>query len=121
MKAYNSFLVTTCFGLWAVVTSSFALADCVEDPRRVELSKDNIVRVKSFLCREGQGSDEVQLKVEFHRFTENAASLLVGKGSSLLLKRALGSPKVIENEVFAIYADLLKRFGETEEYPAFID
>jgi hypothetical protein len=103
----------------AVFSSLFALgpsiarADCVEDARLVNLDAQNVVRLKGYLCREG----ETQIKVEFHRFAETAASLVVAKRSTALLKKTLGSPKLIENDVFKSYAEILQKFGATIQAP----
>src|SRR5262249_49371181 len=63
---------------------------------------------------ERQGSEEIAVKVEFHRFNDTSAALVINKAASTSLKQTIGSAKLVENETYAAYADLLKRFGETE-------
>ena len=96
-------------GLLLMVELPVAQAACIEDPRRIQLAKDNIVRLKSYLCRERQGSEEIAVKVEFHRFNDTSAALVINKGASTLLKQTIGSPKLIENET---YLRLLRRSAQ---------
>ncbi|MCC6888564.1 MAG: hypothetical protein IT536_08530 [Hyphomicrobiales bacterium] len=92
-----------------------ALADCEEDMRRLELSSDNVVRLRSYNCRAGGGNGEFHLKVEFHRLSDVAAGLVIDRRPSPLLTKALGPVQVVENPVYRAYADLLDRFGMTVE------
>ena len=89
---------------------SAAQAGCREDPRSVDLGGDN-VRLKSYLCAPDNDPSNYQIKVEFFQFSDNATSLLLARASSKLLKKTIGSPKLVQNEVTNTYADLLKRFG----------
>lgn len=93
----------------------FAHAQCVDDPRQVKLDKDNVVRLSSFLCRTGDTSNDMAIKVEVHQFSDVAASLLISKNSSPMLRRAIGTPKVLENEIFRTYASLIHKFGVTRQ------
>src|SRR5262245_48911604 len=90
--------------LLVLAVASVANADCVEQPRKVALDRENQVPFKSYECRVGAASDRV--RVEFHRFSDTAASLNVGKGSSDVLRKIIGTPTVVENDVFKQYADL---------------
>jgi hypothetical protein len=108
----NALLAGLC-GIGLLLVSSIARADCIENPRTIELAKNNVFRLKSYRC--GMGADDVQVRVEFHRFADLPASLIVGKASSSLLTKTIGSPKVIENDVYKSFADLLNRFGSTSE------
>jgi hypothetical protein len=104
-----------------LATFTFARAQCVEDPREVRLGKDaenrNFgLRLRSYLCRAGEGQNDAWIKVEFHRLSSAAAAMVVGKTlPSKYLKATIGSPSVVENDVFKAYVDLLKQFGETVE------
>jgi hypothetical protein len=108
---------------WLVALSSAASSDCLEDPRTVALDGANVVQLRSYLCRSGQGRDEVQFRAEFHRLSDVAASALVAKRVSQQLSRTLGSPRIVENEVLRTYSDLLQRFGTTidphDTYPRY--
>jgi hypothetical protein len=112
----HTWLAMLC-GIILFVLPTLARADCTEDPRKVVLDKDTTVRLKSFLCSSGEGPDKVEVRVEFHRFAEIAASLIVSKASSTSLQKTIGSPKLVENEVFKNYADLLKQFGTASDSP----
>src|SRR5262245_48465577 len=101
-------VVAVFVALLAVVAPSIASADCVEEPRRVALDKKNFAQIKSFSCRNGQDT----FRVELHRFSEAAASLTVAKRATEVMRRTFGTPKLVENDVFKSYADLLQRFGE---------
>jgi hypothetical protein len=103
-------------GLLLVIAPSIADAQCDEDFRRVELDKNvgperNVVRLRSYVCRAEARSDSPKITVEFHRLSDLAASLIIAKQSSAILRELIGSPKVIENEVFKTYSDLLQKFG----------
>jgi hypothetical protein len=97
-----------------LLTSGLARADCIEDPRPFKLDGSAVVKLKGYTCSEG-GSP--QIKVEFHRFSDIPAGLLMAKTSSALLTRVIGSPRIVENDVFKTYADMLKQFGWTQEAP----
>jgi hypothetical protein len=94
-----------------------AAADCVEEPRKVGLDAQNVVRLRAYRCGTGPGRSGAQIRVEFHRLSETPASMLVGGNSSTLLRATIGTPKVLRNEVFDTYADLLRQFGETSDAP----
>src|SRR5262245_37739558 len=97
-----------------VLAPGLARADCVLDPRTVKLDGDTVVQIKSYTCSDGQSP---QFKVEFHRFADIPAALLMAKASSTLLAKTIGSPRLVENEVSKAYADILKQFGWTQETP----
>ncbi|HXM31391.1 MAG TPA: hypothetical protein VN919_04435 [Xanthobacteraceae bacterium] len=90
---------------------SAAQAGCREDPRSVNFGEGNVVKLKSYLCAPDGNANNYQIKVEFFQLSDNATSLVLAKSSSKFLKKTIGSPKLVENEVAKIYADLLKRFG----------
>lgn len=111
------------FRLWIAASvcalslaSATARAACQEDFRRVELSSDNIVRLRSFLCRTNNQSAPL-IQVEFHRLSDVVASLILSKQHSAMVERTIGSPRVIENDVFRAYTELLQRFGTTRDVP----
>ena len=88
-------------------------AQCVEDARAVALDADNVVRLRSHVCAVGTGSDAVRVRVEQHRFSDVAASLIVARRASALLARTIGQPLVVDNAVLRAYAELIQRFGVT--------
>jgi hypothetical protein len=94
-----------------------ASADCIEEPRQVALDKANTVKLKAYRCGTEQGQKGSEFRFEFHRLSPTAASLVVGKIESALLRATLGAPKVLQNEVFDSYADLLKQFGRMVDVP----
>lgn len=105
-----------------IVTPTFSHAECSADFRKIELtnrssepSESNVspevVSFRSYLCRTGIDPNSPQIRVEFHRLSDGAASTLVQKRPSAGLKKVFGAPRIIENEVFKTYADLLDRFG----------
>jgi hypothetical protein len=95
-----------------------AQAVCVETSRSVDLTRENLIPastdVRAYECR-AVGAGAPQIRAEFHRLSDVAASLIANGQSSELLKRAVGSPKLIESDVLKTYVDLLKRFGVTQE------
>jgi hypothetical protein len=101
-------------GLSFLLFSGLARAQCVEDPREVGLDQDNVIRLKSYLCRGGQDQNDPQVTVEFHRLSNAAASILIGgQPPPSALRTAIGAPKLVENATFKAFADLLGEFGET--------
>ncbi len=102
--------------LLTLVAPAIARADCIEDPRKVTLDAGNVIQLKSYTCSAGPGQP-AQIKVEFHRLSDLPASLLIGKTPSKLLTKTIGSPRIVENEVYKAYADFLKQFGLTQEAP----
>jgi hypothetical protein len=90
-----------------------AHADCIEQTRRVQYDDDVGAAIKSYLCSTEQAQRSPQIKVELHDFSNVAASMLVGKISSKVLEKTIGSPRVVENEIFKQYANLLAVHGET--------
>lgn len=93
-----------------------ARAQCVEDARAVALDADNVVRLRSHVCTLGSGPDAAQLRVEQHRFSDVAASLIVARRASTLLARTIGRPVLVDNAVSRAYAELIARFGVTMEF-----
>jgi hypothetical protein len=115
-KMANRSLLLSALGC-CLLASSPAYAECTELPRKVSLGQHNTIVLRSYECGIGRSRDSGRLKVEFHRFSDTAASLIVGNGSSEMLKKTIGSPRLVENEVFKAYAELLQRFGSTSEVP----
>jgi hypothetical protein len=112
--------VTIILALALPSTRAVAQGACIEDPREVKLGGDGgSVRLKSYLCRTGTGSEAAQVRVEMHKFSEIASSLLVTNGQAKFLARAIGKPTVLENDVSKAYAALLKQFGETADWPQY--
>ncbi len=95
------------------LTCAMARADCIDDRREVVLDKDNVIRLRSYLCRTGNGTAPYDIKVEFHRLSDAAASLVAANRSSTLLQKTIGTPKVVENEVLDVYRGLLNQFGQS--------
>jgi hypothetical protein len=103
-------------GFWLTLGSTGVWADCTEDRRKVELDKDNILQLRTYTCRTAQGAqgaDAAQVRIEIHRLSNLAASMVVAKQSSALLAKAVGAPRLIENDVSATYSELVRRFGRT--------
>src|SRR5262245_44772651 len=96
-------------GLSTLAGPTFANAQCKEDPRPLH-SYATSVRLKSFLCRAEDGQSP-QVRVEFHRLSEVAASMLVSNRASPELHSLIGSPAIVDNDVKTTYADLLEQFG----------
>jgi hypothetical protein len=88
-----------------------ALASCLEDNRQINDSDKSIVRLRGYLCTIGNQPSSPQVRVEFHRLSDGTMSELMGNAASGLLKRVLGSPKVIHNEIAQVYTTLVQRFG----------
>jgi hypothetical protein len=104
-------------GLLLLIVHGPARADCVEEPRQVKLGESNNRQLKAYRCGTEPGQKGTQLRIEFHRLSPMAASLVVGQNASALVRATFGSPKVLRNEVFDHYADLLKQFGQTTDVP----
>jgi hypothetical protein len=98
-------------GVATLLLRSMAHAACIDDPRQVALDQDNVVLIKSYRCTVGDGLGAPEIKVEFYHLAENAAGLLLAKGSSTQLRKTIGSPRIVENDVFRAYTDLLKNVG----------
>jgi hypothetical protein len=92
-----------------------ARADCVQEPRKVSLEAKSEVLLKSYKCRLGQNAGAAEIRMEFYRLSDTAAGLIVAGGTTNNLRKAIGSPKAIRNDVWGAYADLIERFGSTEE------
>lgn len=105
--------VTLLYGALAPFPSR---ADCVEEPRKVSFDAENVVRLKSYKCRSGADTG-VAVRVEFHRLSPSAAGLLLAGGASAKLKQTIGSPTLIDNDVWRTYAELTAKFGEVETVP----
>ena len=112
----NSRSLAFCLAAITLILPTACRANCVEDPRKVTLAAGHVVQLKSYTCSAGD-SQAQQIKVEFHRFSDLPASLLIGKTPSNLLTKIIGSPRIIENEVFKAYAELLRQFGWTRDAP----
>ena len=113
-----------------ILAPTLARADCSADFRKVQLGADKsggigapdernaasqIVRLRGYLCGAGTDPNSPQVRVEFHRLSDGAAGVLVQKRSLAGLAQVFGSPRIIENDVFKTYADLLRRFGAAPE------
>jgi hypothetical protein len=77
------------------------------------LKSSDVVRLKGFRCRTGSEEDAPQVKIEFHRLSDMAASMIVAKRTSELLEKTIGTLKVIENGFLKAYPDILSKFGTT--------
>ena len=99
-----------------ILAPAAASADCSAEIRQAALGTGQsreTVPLRSFVCRAGINPSSPQVRVEFHRLSDGAASTLVQKRSARALTQLLGSPRIVENDVFKTYADLLGRFGAT--------
>jgi hypothetical protein len=96
------------------LASSTAFAQCTEDHRAQEVG-DQVVQLRTYLCRTGRSPNDPQIRVEIDRLSDLAASAIALRRSSEALTRVIGAPKLIENEVLRVYSDLLKRFGTALE------
>ena len=96
---------------------SAAHADCRQSFRALDLG-DKPMRLRAFDCRTDSGPSAATFRVEFHRLSDLAASLLFDGQSSTLLRQTIGSPKVVAYAPQQTYADLLARFGRTREVPS---
>jgi len=99
-------------GITWLLVSSAAFAACVED-RRPLVVGDNVVQLRAYTCGLGDQLDGPQVRVEIHRLSDVAASIILAKQSSEVLARVVGSATLIDNEVSKVYTDLLRQFGET--------
>lgn len=95
--------------------ASVARADCVAEIRQVVLDKTISVPLKSYRCKTGADQNAPQIRIEFHRLSDLAASLMISNTSSTMLTKTFGAIKVVENDVSKTYGDLLKQFGTTYE------
>ena len=110
-----------------MLAPSLVRAECRADSRAIDFgtsksdetevpdSGSRSVPLAGYLCRAGTDPNGPQIRVEFHRLSDGAASAFVQKRSSAGLTQVFGSPRVIENDVFKTYADLLRRFGGVTE------
>jgi len=109
------FVILAAF-LFLVLPPRFARAECVEDFRKVSFDKENHVRLRSFDCRLEAGKPNA-VRIEFHRLSPTVAGLLLAGGTTTMLGRAIGNPKVLSNDVWRAYASLNEKFGEVEKVP----
>jgi hypothetical protein len=118
MRVFRNLMTVAMTGAlaWACVPlPANAQGSCIEDAREVKLSEDSSERLKSYLCKtEPNGAPK--LRVDFHRLGYSAPGLLIAKQSSPLLEKAIGKPRLVENEVLKTYAEILKRFSEPGTY-----
>src|SRR5262245_7983805 len=98
-------------GLALVLMLSAAFAQCTEDRRQVDLV--DVVQLRTYVCRTGQGAEEATARVEIHRLSDLAASIILANRKSEMLARVIGSPRLINNEVSTTYSNLLRQFGTT--------
>jgi hypothetical protein len=89
----------------------------VDEQHKISVAKGVAVPLKSYRCNSGGENEEFQFRVEYYRLTEVAASLLVNGGSSNMLQKTLNGAKLIPNDVSRTYADLLSRFGASDDVP----
>jgi hypothetical protein len=108
----RSGLRTILLGSIIFLASSSAFAQCTEDRRGQEVG-DQVVQLRTYLCRTGRGPNEPQIKVELDRLSDAAASVVITKGTSGMLSQVIGAPKLIDNDVSKTYSDLLRQFGVT--------
>lgn len=87
------------------------LSACLASSRNAN-STESVIPLRSFLCTPDDGSAEPQLRVEFHRLSDMAASTLVSNGSFPFMHGALGPVSIIRNEVYEVLRELVTRFGE---------
>jgi hypothetical protein len=97
-------------------TSPTAWADCTEIPRKVQLHKTQIAELSSYKCSVGDAP--AQLKIETFQLNDVASSIIIGRGSSKLLRKTLGNFRLVKNDVYKNFAGLLKEFGVLEEVPS---
>ncbi len=98
-----------------LAATSLSRADCVQDFRKVALDQKAVVPLKSYLCKVGSPQSAAQIRVEFDRLSDLAASLTISGKSSTQLTKTFGAIKIIDNDVSRTYAELVKRFGTTYE------
>jgi hypothetical protein len=70
------FLALALFQLVATILASHAIAGCREDPREARLVQE-AAKLKTYNCDTGNGSSAVGVRVEFYRFSNEAAATLV--------------------------------------------
>ena len=88
-----------------------AHAGCLEDTRRVQLSQDH-VQLRTFLCGPDDNPQSPPvLRVEFHRLSDVAASTLVAGAKIQFVNETLGDVKVLKNDVYETFHQLVQRFG----------
>jgi hypothetical protein len=97
-------------GWLLVLNMQTAYGQCLEDARTVTLSKGNVARLKSAICK--ADANDIRVKVEQYRLSDAAASIIIS-GQSQPLKGVIGKFQVAKNDVLTSYADLLSKFGET--------
>jgi len=106
-------------GSFLLLASSTVFAQCTEDRRRVELGQ-NVVQLRTYLCRTGQGSEKAQIRIEIDRLSDLAAGMIVSKRPTAILTQTIGAPKLLDNDVSNTYSELLKRFGSALERGSFL-
>src|SRR5262245_19839916 len=115
MAMYAFMMLTLVASALSCAVTTIVRADCVEEPRKVSLAAESQVLLKSYKCRLGQRAGDAEIRMEFYRLSDTAAGLIVAGSATKNLRKAIGSPKPIRNEVWKAYADLIQRFGFAEE------
>ena len=85
-------IVASAIGIGASFLTNPSFAQCTEDPRVMQLGtadEPESVRLKSFLCYVGDRQQNLRLKLEFHRLSEVAASMMVAARSNSQRKKLL--------------------------------
>lgn len=113
MAARLSTLGMVAFGLAALILPySDALAgQCVPDHRPVQLNSAETVRLREYFCRRDNGREVV--RVQFHRLSSMAASLLLNRTNVFWNSALFGSYQLIENAPAREFKQMLSRFGYT--------
>jgi hypothetical protein len=83
-------------------------ADCAKDHREVRLNAD-VLRLREYTCRT---ANEV-VRVQFHRLSNMAASLLLNRTNIQWIRVLFGTHKMVENAVGGEFKLLLSRYGFT--------
>ncbi|MCP4383685.1 MAG: hypothetical protein GY798_20100 [Hyphomicrobiales bacterium] len=94
-------------------SAGIASADCVEDYRPVAIG-DSEVNVRSYICR----SRDVHIKVEFHRLSMAAVSLVLSGESPDAIASVIGAPRIQSNDVAETALKLLDSYAATHETAA---
>jgi hypothetical protein len=90
-------------------------AACWPAPHSVDFKTEGgrpySARLNSFLCFLGDAGNTATVRVEFNRFSDGAASALVERVKSPILRLFFGDVNLVDNDVARAYRALVDQFG----------
>jgi hypothetical protein len=118
LQSPRSFSIATLFlvgGVVSAATTSTAIAQCIEDDRRVTIGS-GALRMKGYLCKTKAEKGSGSIRIEYLNLEEPLASLLLSGGTTSHFTRLLGKPRVADNDVLKSFNNLRAKFGFEHDF-----